>query len=31
MAVTLKVNGKTQTLDVEPDMPLLWALRDELG
>src|SRR5689334_21836749 len=30
MAVTLKVNGKTQTLDVEPDMPLLWALRDEL-
>ena len=31
MAVTLKVNGKSQTLDVEPDMPLLWALRDELG
>ncbi|HEX3483756.1 MAG TPA: (2Fe-2S)-binding protein [Micropepsaceae bacterium] len=31
MAVTLKVNGKTHTLDVEPDMPLLWALRDELG
>jgi len=31
MAVTLKVNGKTHTLDIEPDMPLLWALRDELG
>jgi isoquinoline 1-oxidoreductase alpha subunit len=31
MAVTLKVNGKTHTLDVEPDMPLLWALRDEIG
>ena len=31
MAVTLKVNGKVHTLDVEPDMPLLWALRDEIG
>jgi isoquinoline 1-oxidoreductase subunit alpha len=30
MAVTLKVNGKTHTLDIEPEMPLLWALRDEL-
>ena len=29
--VTLKVNGKTHTLDVEPDMPLLWAIRDEIG
>ena len=29
--VTLKVNGKTHTLDVEPDLPLLWALRDEIG
>ena len=29
--VTLKVNGTTHTLDVEDDMPLLWALRDELG
>jgi isoquinoline 1-oxidoreductase alpha subunit len=28
---TLKVNGKPVTLDVEPDMPLLWVLRDELG
>jgi isoquinoline 1-oxidoreductase alpha subunit len=31
MAVTLNVNGKTHTLDVEPEMPLLWALRDEIG
>ena len=27
----LIVNGTPQELDVEPDMPLLWALRDELG
>jgi isoquinoline 1-oxidoreductase alpha subunit len=26
----LNVNGKVRELDVEPDMPLLWALRDEL-
>ena len=25
------VNGEPKTLDVEPEMPLLWALRDELG
>ena len=31
MAVTLKVNGKTHALDIEPEMPLLWALRDEIG
>jgi len=29
--VTLKVNGETHTLDIEPDMPLLWAIRDEIG
>ena len=29
--VTLKVNGKEHRLDIEPDMPLLWALRDEIG
>ena len=28
---TFKVNGIEQNLDVEPEMPLLWALRDELG
>ncbi|WP_353237386.1 (2Fe-2S)-binding protein [Limnohabitans sp.] len=27
----LNVNGKSHTLDVEPEMPLLWALRDELN
>jgi isoquinoline 1-oxidoreductase alpha subunit len=30
MAV-LKINGATHDLDVEDEMPLLWALRDELG
>lgn len=27
----LTVNGQSHEVDVEPDMPLLWALRDELG
>ena len=27
----LTVNGQPHELDVEPEMPLLWALRDELG
>ncbi|MCD2174736.1 (2Fe-2S)-binding protein [Rhizobium sp. C4] len=27
----LQVNGKVHELDIEPDMPLLWALRDELN
>jgi isoquinoline 1-oxidoreductase alpha subunit len=31
MAVTLTVNGSTHTLDLEPEMPLLWALRETLG
>lgn len=26
-----RVNGTDQELDIEPDMPLLWALRDEIG
>lgn len=30
MSITLKVNGTVKTLDVPPEMPLLWALRDEL-
>lgn len=29
--VQLRVDGKTLDLDVEPDMPLLWALRDVAG
>jgi len=28
---TLNINGKRQQVDVEPDTPLLWALRDSLG
>jgi isoquinoline 1-oxidoreductase alpha subunit len=31
MAITMIVNGKEHALDVEPDMPLLWALRETLG
>ena len=27
----LNVNGSMHELDLEPDMPLLWALRDTLG
>lgn len=27
----LNINGQTKTLDVPADMPILWALRDELG
>lgn len=29
--ITLKVNGSTRQVDVPPEMPLLWVLRDELG
>ena len=25
------VNGQEKALDIEPEMPLLWVLRDELG
>jgi isoquinoline 1-oxidoreductase alpha subunit len=28
---TLTINGKVHTVDVPPDMPLLWVLRDRLG
>ena len=31
MAITITVNGRAHSLDVEPDTPLLWALRDTLG
>ena len=30
MTVTFKVNGKLATVNVAPDMPLLWVLRDVL-
>ena len=29
--LTLEVNGVSRTVDVPPDTPLLWVLRDELG
>ena len=29
--VTLKINGTEHTLDVTPDLPLLWTLRDKLN
>ncbi|MDP3854928.1 (2Fe-2S)-binding protein [Phenylobacterium sp.] len=31
MAVRLHVNGSVREADVDPEMPLLWALRDVLG
>ncbi len=30
MPIKLTVNGRPREVDVEPDMPLLWALRDVL-
>ena len=29
--ITLDVNGKSHTLDIDPAMPLLWALRDHVA
>ncbi|MBC53191.1 MAG: (2Fe-2S)-binding protein [Gammaproteobacteria bacterium] len=29
--IELTINGNTRQLDIEPEMPLLWALRNELG
>lgn len=31
MPVTFTLNGKPVSLDIDPDMPLLWAVRDEVG
>ena len=31
MAVTFTLNGKSTTLDVDPNMPLLWAIREAAG
>ena len=31
MATTLTVNGQSRTLDIDPDTPLLWAIRETLG
>ena len=30
-SLTLKINGKSHTVDVDPKMPLLWAIRDVVG
>lgn len=29
--ISLKINGEIHAIDVPPDMPLLWALRDKLN
>lgn len=29
--ISLHINGKKQQVDVDPDTPLLWVLRDNLG
>ncbi len=31
MAVELTINGQSHSLDVDPQMPLLWAIRDIAG
>jgi isoquinoline 1-oxidoreductase alpha subunit len=31
MVLNLKLNGTVQSVDVPPDMPLLWVLRDVIG
>src|SRR5438132_4007290 len=31
MAISFTLNGKPQSVDVSPDMPLLWVLRDTLN
>jgi isoquinoline 1-oxidoreductase subunit alpha len=31
MAITLNINGASHTVDIEPETPLLWVLRDNVG
>jgi isoquinoline 1-oxidoreductase alpha subunit len=31
MAISLSVNGQSRTADVDPNKPLLWVLREDLG
>lgn len=31
MAINFTVNGKQHSIDVDPDTPLLWVIRDSLG
>jgi isoquinoline 1-oxidoreductase alpha subunit len=29
--IRLNINGKTQSIDVEPETPLLWVIREQVG
>ena len=29
--ITLTINGRQHKIDADPEIPLLWAIRDELG
>lgn len=31
MPISLKINGQAKSIDGDPETPLLWVLRDELG
>ena len=31
MSTSLTINGKSMTVQAEPDTPLLWVIRDEVG
>ncbi len=31
MAIAFSVNGKAVSIEAEPDMPLLWAIREQVG
>src|SRR6187431_3174187 len=31
MAISITVNGQPRSLDIDPDTPLLWAIRETLG
>ena len=31
MSTSFQLNGERVTLDVDPEMPLLWAVREQLG
>src|SRR2546423_11049236 len=31
LMITLNINGKAMKVDVDPDTPILWVLRDDLG
>jgi len=31
MTIRVRINGEERDLDVDPEMPLLWALRDVVG